>query len=285
MQNISNENTHKSSSIGHHLTECNYLDNHYNAAKLQYNKMLHFAGFQKGWKILDAGSGSGSFIPALSKILGGKGCIYAVDIAPENIDYIKIRIDNDRFESKIYAEIGNIASMKYSCNSFDAIWCSNVFQYLTDSEKEQTLNEFYRIVRPDGLIVIKELDLSSSDICPDKTVFQSIIGKMKSSIQVHSTLQTQDIPKIAMQSGMNVEKYKTFFIEWTPPILSSELPYLNTISQSFGFSALGRNLSKEESSVINRYINPNSKDYFINSKDFYWKEAYFVVICHVPINK
>lgn len=284
-QNVLNENTHKSSSIGHFLTECSYLDSHYNAAKLQYDKIIRFSGFQKGWTVLDAGSGSGSFIPILSKILGEDGSIYAIDIAPENIDYIKNRIDKIRFESKIFAEIGSITSMKYSCNTFDAILCSNVFQYLTDSEKEQTLNEFYRIVRPGGLIVIKELDLSSSDICPDETVFRSIIEKMKFSIQVHSTLRTHDIPKIALQSGMKVEKCKTFFVEWVPPIQSSELPYLNAISQSFGFSSLGLCLSEKELSVISRYINPNSNDYFINSKDFYWKEAYFVVICSVPMNK
>jgi arsenite methyltransferase len=284
-QIVLNENIHKTSSIGHSLTECSYLDSHYNAARPQYNKMIRSVGFQKGWSVLDAGSGSGCFIPILSEILGNYGKIYAIDLTPENVNFSRKRFNKSDLSCRVFHDVGNITSMQYSNNSFDAIWCSNVFQYLTESEKEQTLNEFYRIVRPDGLIAIKELDLSASHVCPDPTVFKNILKKMKFSTQVHSTLRTYELPMIAFQTGLEVISRKTFFVEWFPPLQSSELPYLNAISQSFGFTALEFDLSEKESSVINRYIDPYSEDYFINSKDFYWKEAYSIVICKVPMNK
>ncbi len=283
--NASNENIHKISSTGHFLTECSYLDSHYNAARRQYNKMVRSIGFHKGWSVLDAGSGNGCFIPTLSRILGNNGTIYAIDLSQENINSIKKHIDNENFACRVFADIGSITSMRYRSNSFDAIWCSNVFQYLTDREKEQTISEFYRIVRPGGLIAIKELDLSASYICPDLLVFWNIIKRMKFYTQIHSTLHTPEIAKIALQIDLEIVKHKTFLVEWIPPLKPADLLYLNAISQFFGNFALKFDLSEKELFFANRLINPFSEDYYINSKDFYWREAYAVFIFKVPINK
>lgn len=45
------------SSQGHILSEGSYLDSHFAAARAAYEAMAHFAGFQPGWTILDAGAG------------------------------------------------------------------------------------------------------------------------------------------------------------------------------------------------------------------------------------
>lgn len=278
-----NANINRTSSKGQLLIESNYLDSHYNAASIQYEEMICSVGFQKGWSVLDAGSGNGSFIPILSKLLGSDGIIHAIDLDAENVDVIYRHIENNEFSCKVVADIGNVTFLPFNSNSFDALWCSNVFQYLTDEEKNQALKEFVRVVRPGGLIAIKELDLTASFVCPDPIIFWHIVEKSSSSIQIHSTMRTHELPKLAFLSGLKVLSYKTFLVEWNPPLKPSDLPYLNAILQFFGTSAQDLHLTEQELSVMKRLSDPNSTDYYLNSLDFYWREAFAVVVCKVPI--
>lgn len=127
------------------------------------------------------------------------------------------------------AQLCNITFLPFDNNSFDAIWCSNVFQYLTDEEMEQALNEFVRVVRPGGLIAIKELDLTASFVGPDPIIFWHIVEKSSTSIQIQSTLRTHDLPILATHSGLEVLSYNTFLVEWRNPLKQSDLPYLHAI--------------------------------------------------------
>ena len=51
------------SSRGHHGSATQWLDTHIQAAQPEYLKILNASGMQPGWQILDAGTGSGSFLP------------------------------------------------------------------------------------------------------------------------------------------------------------------------------------------------------------------------------
>jgi len=277
-----NANIHRISSNGQLLTESNYLDSHYNAARTQYEEMINSVGFQKGWSVLDAGSGSGSFIPILSKILGNDGSIHAIDLAPENIDAINSLIENNKHFCNVTTKLGDIRFLPYDTNSFDAIWCANVFQYLTDEDKQQAFTELLRVVRPGGLIAIKELDLTASFVGPDPIIFWKIVEKLSSKIQIHSTLYTQELPKLAKQLGLEIISCNTFLVEWHSPIKQSDFPYLNSISQSFGISAQELELTDEELSIMKELSNSNSINYYLKSSDFYWREAFLVIVCKKP---
>lgn len=284
MDENKSDNVLRKSMQGQLLTEGDYLDSHYNAARIKYEEMIRSVGFKKGWSILDAGSGSGSFIPILSKLIGSEGIIHTIDLAPENVAIIQKSIDNNKFACPVKTQKGDVTYLPFDKNSFDALWCSNVFQYLTDNEIKKALSEFNRVVRPDGLVAIKELDLTASLVGPDPITYWHILEKsISSSVQIHSTLRTHKLPAIAIQSGLEILSYKTFLVEWHPPLEPSALPYLNEISQSFGMSARKLDLTQQELLVMNRLSEPNSPEYYLNSSDFYWREAFALLVCKVPI--
>jgi len=110
---------------------------------------------------------------------------------------------------------------------------------------EQALNEFVRVVRPGGLIAIKELDLTASFVGPDPIIFWHIVEKSSTSIQIQSTLRTHDLPILATHSGLEVLSYNTFLVEWRNPLKQSDLPYLHAISQSFGYSSMELKLTEQ----------------------------------------
>lgn len=276
-------NVHRTSSQGQFLTDGNYLDSHYNAARIEYEEMICSVGYQKGWSVLDAGSGSGSFIPILSKLIGSEGIIYAIDLAPENIEVVQARIENNEFACEVKTQKGNVTLLPFANNTFDAIWCANVFQYLTVNEMTKALGEFKRVVRPGGLIAIKELDLTASHVVPDPITYWHIIEKTRSSIQIQSALNTIKLPSLMTKSGLKFLSHKTFLVERYHPLKLSDLPYLNAISQSFGISASKLHLTEQELMIVKRLSEPNSPEYYLNSPDFYWREAFAILISKVPM--
>ena len=80
------------SSPGQVLSEAAWLDAHFEAGRLEYEAMLTSVPVEPGWRVLDAGCGSGSYLPLLADRLGGKGHIDALDLAPENITIVQRRL-------------------------------------------------------------------------------------------------------------------------------------------------------------------------------------------------
>lgn len=61
---------------------------------------------------------------------------------------------------------GSITALPYVSGTFDAVWCANVTEYLTDDELRQMLAEFRRVVRPGGMVAIKEWDNTRQLLLP-----------------------------------------------------------------------------------------------------------------------
>ncbi len=74
------------SSTGHTFAESDWLDVHFLAMQPDYEEMLRWVGLQPGWHVLDGASGSGSFLPLMTELVGPSGKVSAVDLAPENAD-------------------------------------------------------------------------------------------------------------------------------------------------------------------------------------------------------
>ena len=94
------------SAEGTAMSEASYLDTHYEAAKEAYEESARYVGFQKGWSILDAGAGGGSFIPLISDMLGANGKITALDLDAENVATIERRHAANEFSCPVEAHAG-----------------------------------------------------------------------------------------------------------------------------------------------------------------------------------
>ncbi len=73
------------------LSDAGWLDTHFAWMRPEYEAMLRWVGIKPGWRVLDAGSGPGSFLPLMTALVGPTGSIDAIDLAPENITTLKKR--------------------------------------------------------------------------------------------------------------------------------------------------------------------------------------------------
>jgi ubiquinone/menaquinone biosynthesis C-methylase UbiE len=145
-----------STSTGIELSDTGWLDTHFEASRPEYEAQLRAVGIQSGWQVLDAASGAGSYVPWIAEMVGADGGVVALDLTPENAAMVADRVARWDLPCPVEARQGDITRLPFSDNSFDAVWFANTAQYLTEDELLTALREFRRVVRPGGLIAVKD---------------------------------------------------------------------------------------------------------------------------------
>src|SRR5829696_7914717 len=151
---------------GHALSDAAWLDLHFERSRAIYEAIAHAVGLQPGWEVLDAGCGSGSFLPMLAALVGPTGALTALDYDAENVATAERRVAAAPLACPVAFRQGSVTALPFPDGSFDAVWCANVSQYLTDAELIAALAECRRVVRPGGLVAFKESDGLSDTFWP-----------------------------------------------------------------------------------------------------------------------
>jgi ubiquinone/menaquinone biosynthesis C-methylase UbiE len=146
------------SSTGQTHSGSEWLDAHFEMARPEYVTQLHAVGIQPGWHVLDAACGSGPFLPWMAELVGPNGRLAALDLADDNVALVEQRVQAWDLACLVEACVGTVLDLPYPDDHFDAVWFANTSQYLSDDELMTALAEFRRVVRPGGLVAVKEID-------------------------------------------------------------------------------------------------------------------------------
>jgi SAM-dependent methyltransferase len=101
---------------------------------------------QRGWRVLDAGCGAG--FNALDLARRYEWQVFACDLSPEAIKFSGIR-GVPRLAG------GNVEFLPYTDSVFDCITCFDVLVMLREDRLDRALAEFFRVLRPGGLLVTR----------------------------------------------------------------------------------------------------------------------------------
>ena len=220
----------KTTSTGQMLADIDRLQLHYRAKEAEYEATLRSVGLQKGWSVLDAGCGAGNFLPLMAELVGQNGHISALDLTPENIEYVKSLVTELEFLCPIESRTGSVLSLPYEDNTFDAVWSANVVQYLTEEEMRQCLSEAYRVIRPEGLIAVKEVDVSIFQFRPlDPVLVWHLLEAGRSHItQIEGFFRGTRLPTWLREAGfINIKPETTIYERWHP-LSPTETEYIGS---------------------------------------------------------
>ncbi|MGI8690257.1 MAG: class I SAM-dependent methyltransferase [Thermomicrobiales bacterium] len=210
---------------GQLMTDAGWLDAHFEAGRPEYEAMLRSVGIQSGWHVLDAGCGSGGFLPLLSELVGPTGRIAALDLAPDNIAIVERRVTDGEMATPVEARVGSVLALPYDDATFDAVWCAATSQYLTDDELATTLAEFRRVVRPGGLVAIKEVDSAVISFTPAPPLILAHLFEAmaeRGNVQFAGCLRGPSLAQWLRQAGMTRIWQRTTLIERTAPLRAVE---------------------------------------------------------------
>ncbi len=103
---------------------------------------------EPGATLLDVGSGTGIFLPLLLTKIGDQGVLVAIDYAEEMIKRVRVKDVNGRI---CYLQ-GDVASLPFGSELFDACVCYSSFPHFQD--KPKALQEMNRVLKEGGRLII-----------------------------------------------------------------------------------------------------------------------------------
>ena len=127
----------------------NYDDN--DRLKQICHHLFDYAQISSGQTVLDIGTGTGHLAIAVSKVVGEKGAVIAVDISPKMLMQARykasaLNINNIKFQL-LDAEL-----LDYPANHFDCILCANTFPWMEN--KKDTLSLWHSFLKSGGRIAV-----------------------------------------------------------------------------------------------------------------------------------
>jgi arsenite methyltransferase len=272
----------QSTSTGHKLGHAHHLDRHYYALQAEYEETLRSAGFKSGWHILDAGSGNGLFLPLMSELLGASGHITAIDFAPENIEAVKELVAGRNLACPVDTRVGDITALPYQDNRFDGLWSANVSQYLTDAQLLRVMTEFRRVVKPGGLIVVKEVDISVWQFQPQNPrLMWRLLECMQDDTQLSGAMRGTRMPIWFRRAGLTEIWNRTTLAERRHPLKRIEHDYIRGNLEFLSNLAATQDLPKSD--LMEWKGVAATPDVLINDPDFCYRELYALTGGRVPI--
>ncbi len=275
-------NTHLTST-GHTLATSDWLDIHFESSRPEYAAQLRAVGIQPGWRVLDAACGSGSFLPWLAELVGPSGHLAALDLAPENIASVEGRLTAWELDIPVATTVGTLFALPYPDDHFDAVWFANTSQYLTDEELLTALAEFQRVVRPGGLVAIKESDLIRVLPAPPGFHFRYIEAAAQAGNHgLQGVLRAATLPSWLRRAGLVAVRRRTTLIEHAAPLPLVTRQLCRSFLAMCAAEAAGLDLPAADRAFWATLGDPMGLDRLLDDQDFYLSEGNILVVGQVP---
>lgn len=127
---IADTNTYKKEIAEHYTKRSNVYDNsawHKRIAK----KLVDYTDIKVDSRILDIGTGTGMVAFYAASKLGPQGSVIGIDISRGMIEIAQEKLQKAKL-SNVSFDIGDGEELKYEPDSFDIIFCSSAFIWMTD---------------------------------------------------------------------------------------------------------------------------------------------------------
>lgn len=123
------------------------------------NKIIDLAELKPGDEVLDVGCGTGTLLMTAEQRLNSVGRFVGIDAAHEMTT--KAREKAKKAGLKAVFRPGLIEKIEFAENEFDVAMNSLVMHHLPDEEKEKGVCEMHRVLKPNGRILIVDIEASA----------------------------------------------------------------------------------------------------------------------------
>lgn len=267
-------------STGLDFTEHTIVSAHFEACRGAYAHLLGQVGIRPGWHVLDAGCGSGDFLPWLAELVGPDGRVSAVDLAEENVKAATEGLRNWRPVCPVDIRQGDLLGLPFADASFDVAWCANTVQYLDDDTLAAALAELRRVVRPGGVIAVKDLDAHLITARPGDPYLFTDFFRAAGAVPGYARqlLRSRDLYRHLKRAGLIDVRQQTILIEHYAPLTPQARAFYGPSCATLAEQALSLGLSEQWRS----FIDPESPDNPLNHPDGYVSEGNVLAVGAVP---
>lgn len=252
-------------STGLDFTHQTIVDAHFEACRRTYGQLLRQARIPAGARVLDAGCGPGSFLPLLADAVGPRGHVSALDLTAEHVVAARRRMRGASPPCDVVR--GDVRRLPFPSATFDAVWCANTVQYLTDADLEVALAEMRRVLRPGGLLAVKEVDVSVVTARPgDPFLFPDFFRAAGSAPgYAAQLLRSRDLYRFLASAGFSQVRQRTVLSEHFGPLSRTEKAYFGPACAQIARQAVSLGVP----GAWSRYLEPGDRLNPLNHPEAY----------------
>jgi SAM-dependent methyltransferase len=258
-----------------------WLDLQFEACQPEYEAMVRSVGIQHGWHVLDVGCGSGAYLPALADLVGSRGSIEALDLAPENIAAVDNRLRAWQPACPIQARVGSVLELPYPAAQFDAIWCSNTLQYLGGVALRTAFAELGRVLRPGGLVAIKEAEPALSWLEPAPAYLLHRRQQARLAFERWDSLRGRTLRRGFAETGLKELWIRSSLVERWAPLREVEQKYYRERLAYLAQTALEADLPETDLAVWRSLLDPRTTGHLVEHPEFYMREGHVLAVGRV----
>lgn len=223
------------------------------AQKLMEDKLAEKLDLPTNSLVLDAGSGEGNVAFNLAKKYGLR--IYGVDLLDFAVGKAISKSRNLDLQNKVKFKLGDYTKLDFPAKTFDGIYTMETLVHVPDYKK--ALKEFYRVLKPNGKLVLFEYSMASREQFTPKDL--KIVDMINEESGMHSLpyFLHGKFPEILKNAGFEnvmvnnitshvIPMLKTFYlIAYIPYVvikfLRLQRKFINATSAVEGYSRNIRN--------------------------------------------
>ena len=138
-------------------------------------------------KALDVGCGVGHWGQLLSAFIRKDATIHGIDQEKEWIQQATKRAENITSDQSFHYQVGTAESLPFEDNSFDLVTCQTVLIHLKDPAK--ALKEFYRVVKPGGLVAVAEPNNLANSVIRSNLSFHDPVEDLVKQVKFTATCE------------------------------------------------------------------------------------------------
>jgi SAM-dependent methyltransferase len=121
-------------------------------------RVLFEAGLRRGMRVADLGCGVGMVTALLAELVGPTGYVVGIDSSGAQLAQAREQLNAEG--AHIHFVEASAAATGLSPGSFDLVYCRFLLIHLT--EPERALREMFALLKPDGILVCEDGDLTAS---------------------------------------------------------------------------------------------------------------------------
>jgi arsenite methyltransferase len=266
---------------GHALSDAAWLDLHFERSRAIYEAMAQAVGLEAGWRVLDAGCGSGSFLPTLAALVGPTGALTALDYDAENVATAERRVAAAPLACPVAFRQGSVTALPFPDGSFDAVWCANVSQYLTDAEILVALAECRRVARPGGLVAFKESDGLSDTFWPmDPAVHQRLYDACVRGnlMEGPGVVRAAALRRWLERAGLTDVRQQLFPEEYWAPLSPAERAGAGGMLRYLAVGSEAADIPEGDRAFWRAQADPAHPAALVNHPEFYKRGGYVLAV-------
>jgi SAM-dependent methyltransferase len=152
-------------------------------------RVLLQAGLKPGMRVADLGCGVGMVTALLAELVGPEGQVVGVDFSGAQIAQARESLPNSL--PNVHFVEASATDTGLPHESFDLVYCRFLLIHLTNPE--QALREMYKLLKPGGIVVCEDGDLTSAGSEPPSALnaFADLFGRLGPTWGVDYTLGRQ----------------------------------------------------------------------------------------------